>query len=229
MLGAFRKAFTQLLTDPRLWKYVIWSAVLSLLSFLALWALLGGALHFLATYVERFRTALQWGGYTVSFVAALLLFPTTFILVQSLFQEAVADRVDEKYYAHLPSANGPSIREGIVRGVRFFLLLLTINLLALPIYLTLLVAFGSGAVVFLLVNGFLTGREYFEIVALRRLSGAQVDGTRRGSRFKVFLTGTAITGMGAIPILNLLVPLVGVAAMVHIYHQAAQTDRPSLS
>ena len=67
MISAFSKAFSQLLTDPRMWKLVILSALVSLLAFLGLWGILGGLLRWLAQHVDRFRSALEWGGWIVSF------------------------------------------------------------------------------------------------------------------------------------------------------------------
>ena len=218
MISAFSKAFSQLLTDPRMWKLVVLSALVSLLAFLGLWGIMGGLLRWLAQHVDRFRSALEWGGWIVSFIAACLLFPTTFVLVQSLFQEAVADRVDEKCYPHLPSADGAPMMTALRRGVWFFVIMLTLNLVALPVYLALLIFLGSGAIIYVIVNGLLCGREYFEIVALRRLSGPEVDAVRSQNRGVIFLTGVAVTLLGMVPIVNLLVPILGASAMVHVYH-----------
>lgn len=221
MPSAFRKAITQLLTDPRLWKYVCLSALTSLVVFLGLWALMGGLLQALAQHWERIRTALTWSGWIVSFVAALLLFPTTFVIVQSLFQEAVADRVEEKYYSQLPPADGASFLTSLRRGLWFFLIMLTLNVVALPVYLTLLVVLGSGAIAYVIVNALLCGREYFEVVALRRLSGRDADLLRSRNRGRIFLTGLCTTILGMIPGINLLVPILCTAAMVHVFHAAS--------
>ena len=66
MISAFSKAFSQLLTDPRMWKLVVLSALVSLLAFLGLWGIMGGLLRWLAQHVDRFRPALEWGVPVVS-------------------------------------------------------------------------------------------------------------------------------------------------------------------
>lgn len=224
MLNALRKALTQLLTDPRLWKLVIFCVLISLVCFAALWGLLGGLLQWLAHYWPRFQTLLTWGGWTVSFVAALLLFPTTFVLVQSLFQESVADRVEEKYYSQLPPADGAPFWTSLWRGLRFFIIMLSLNLGAAPLYFGMAFLLGSGAIIYALLNGWLSGREYYEVVAHRRLAGTEVDASRKQNWFPVFLTGLAITLLGMVPIINLLAPIWGAAAMVHIFHDGERRN-----
>ena len=222
MIVSLRRAATQLLTDPKLWWLVICSLGLSLLVFLGLWGGLGGLLYWLAQHVERFRQWLEWGGWIVSFVAALLLFPTTFLLVQSFFQEAVAARVERKYYPHLPPALSTPLRVAIWRGLKFTLLMILLNLGAAPIFLGLTFLMGSGAVVYVIMNGYLCGREYFEVVALRRLPHHEVDAARRASAGNVFATGLVVTLLGMVPVVNLLMPVLGAATMVHVLHRRSQ-------
>jgi uncharacterized protein involved in cysteine biosynthesis len=70
----------------------------------------------------------------------------------------------------------------------------------------------------LLVNGLLAGREYYEIVALRRLSRLDMDASRRKNRGAYFLTGICIAGLAFVPVVNLLAPVLGIAMMVHVFH-----------
>jgi uncharacterized protein involved in cysteine biosynthesis len=63
---------------------------------------------------------------------------------------------------------------------------------------------------------------YYELVALRRLSPTEVKAWRGANTGVLWLTGIVIVFLGTIPILNLIVPVLGVAAMVHV----AQTLKP---
>jgi uncharacterized protein involved in cysteine biosynthesis len=139
-----------------------------------------------------------------------------FVLVQSFFQEAVAARVELKYYPHLPPANGAPLLTSTGRALKFFIIMLSLNLGAAPIYLGLSFLLGSGAVVYAVLNGFLAGREYFEVVALRRLTGPEADRARNERFGAVFWTGLVITLLGTVPVVNLLMPILGAAAMVHV-------------
>ena len=107
----------------------------------------------------------------------------------------------------------------------FLLTLLAINLVMLPFYLVALFIAGLGAVLFYGVNGWLAGREYYEQVALRRRDPVEVKAWRKANAGTLWLTGIVIVFLGTIPILNLIVPVLGVAAMVHI----AQTLKPPLN
>ena len=100
--------------------------------------------------------------------------------------------------------------------------LIVLNLVMLPFYIVALFVAGLGALLFYGVNGWLTGREYYEQVALRRRDPAEVRAWRKANAGTLWLTGAAIVFLGTIPILNLIVPVLGVAAMVHI----AQTLKP---
>src|SRR5690606_17353524 len=115
---------------------------------------------------------LRYGQGTLGFLTALLLFPMTFVLVAGFFQEWVADAVEARHYAQAGPADGAPLAVSVFAAVRFFLLSAAVNLVALPVYLALLWLAGSGALLMLAVNGMLIGREYYEIVAMRRMPRA---------------------------------------------------------
>ena len=102
---------------------------------------------------------------------------------------------------------------------------MAINLVMLPFYVVALFVAGLGAVLFYGVNGLLTGREYYEQVALRRRDPAEVKAWRKANTGTLWLTGIGIVFLGTVPILNLIVPVLGMATMVHI----AQTLKPPLN
>ena len=104
----------------------------------------------------------------------------------------------------------------------FLLAVVILNLVMLPLYLIALFVVGLGAVLFYGINGWLTARLYYEQVALRRRTPAEVKAWRKANAGVLWLTGIVIVFLGTIPILNLIVPVLGTAAMVHV----AQTLRP---
>ena len=99
------------------------------------------------------------------------------------------------------------------------ILVVLVNAVALAVYLTLppLAPF-----VFWLVNGFLLGREYFGLVATRRLGRAGAMRLARENRGRIWLAGTAMAVPLSVPVLNLLVPIVGVAVFTHQFHRLAR-------
>ena len=65
---------------------------------------------------------------------------------------------------------------------------LLLNLVMLPFYIVAIFVAGLGAVLFYAINGWLTGRVYYEQVALRRLSPAKVKAWRRANSGVLWLT-----------------------------------------
>ncbi len=102
------------------------------------------------------------------------------------------------------------------------MLVIAVNLLALAIYLAVppLAPF-----VFWIVNGFLLGREYFQLVALRRVDRKEAVALRRRHFWTIWLTGTAMAIPLTVPVVNLMVPIVGVAVFTHQFHRLVK-DAP---
>ena len=228
MIRAFELAIGQL-GDPRL-RVVIWQS-------LALSLVLQGAIGALAWWaLQRYGhvdigwadSLIQWLGGAAVIVLALMLFPASFGIVISIFMERIADIVEAKHYPHLGPARGIPIWTGIWTGLVFLVAVVALNLLMLPFYIVAIFVAGLGAVLFYGINGWLTGRLYYEQVALRRRSPAEVKAWRRANGWALWLTGVAIVFLGTIPILNLIVPVLGTATMVHVAQTLNPPDGPGL-
>lgn len=225
MIRAFELAVRQL-SDPRL-RGIIWqSLALSLVLQIGIGVLAWWALQSFATFQWGWlNDAIRWLGGGAVIVLALMLFPASFGIVISIFMEKIADIVESEHYPKLGPARGIPVWTGIWSGILFLVTLIVLNLLMLPFYLVALFVAGLGAVLFYGLNGWLAGREYYEQVALRRRDPAEVRAWRKANSGTLWLTGAAIVFLGTIPILNLIVPVLGVATMVHI----AQMLRPPLN
>lgn len=224
MIRAFELAIGQL-GDPRL-RAVIWQSLgLSLVLQIAIGVLAWWSLqHFVHFDIGWLNTAIRWFGGTAVTVLALILFPASFGIVVSIFLERVADIVESTHYPELGPARGIPIWTGLWTGVAFLVGVIVLNLVMLPFYLLAIFIAGLGAVLFYGINGWLTARMYYELVALRRLDPAEVKARRRDNRWMLWATGITIVFLGTIPVLNLIVPVLGTAAMVHV----AQMLRPPL-
>jgi len=225
MIRAFELAVRQL-GDPRL-RVVIWQSLgLSLLLQIAIGVGAWWLLQSFATFQWNWlNETIRWLGGGAVAVLALMLFPASFGIVISIFLERIADIVEGEHYPQLGHARGIPIWVGIRSGIAFLLLLVALNLVLLPFYLVALFIAGLGAALFYGANGWLAGREYYEQVALRRLDPADVKARRKANGGVLWLTGIVLVFLGTIPILNLIVPVLGMAAMVHI----AQTLKPPLN
>ena len=225
MIRAFELAVRQL-GDPRL-RVIIWqSLLLSLVLQIAIGVLAWWLLQSFATFQWGWlNETIRWLGGGAVAVLALMLFPASFGIVISVFMERIADIVEARHYPQLGPARGIPLWTGLWSGILFLFTLVAINLVMLPFYVVALFVAGLGAVLFYGVNGLLTGREYYEQVALRRRDPAEVKAWRKANTSTLWLTGIGIVFLGTVPILNLIVPVLGMATMVHI----AQTLKPPLN
>jgi len=83
---------------------------------------------------------------------------------------------------------------------------------------------GVNFLVFLGINGYLFGREYFEVIALRRLDRIAAREARRRVAARVFVAGVVIAGLFAIPFVNLIAAVIATAFMVHLAAQLRVAD-----
>ena len=216
MIRAFELAFRQL-GDPKLRSLIWWSLLVSLVLQIGIavlaWWLLKSFAHFETRWIND---AIVWASGAGMVVLAFLLFPASFGIVISIFMEQIADIVEAEHYPPLGKERGIPVWSGIWTGVVFLVAVIVLNLVMLPFYILALFVAGLGAVLFYAINGWLTGRVYYEQVALRRMNPAEVKAWRSANAGVLWLTGIVIVFLGTIPVVNLVVPVLGVAAMVHV-------------
>jgi CysZ protein len=104
---------------------------------------------------------------------------------------------------------------------------LIVNLIAL----ILLILPGVNVAIFFVANGYLLGREYFELAAMRFCSIDEARALRRANALRVFLAGLVIAGIVIIPILNLITPVFATAFMVRMHKKISRESlaRPELA
>lgn len=203
------------LFTPALLSILLTTVLLNLALLLALWFGLGWAL----AETTFFSTGwLEWiadlaSGFGVV-VLTLILFPVLATMILSMFLDSAAGRVARRRYPWLGEGRGQPFGEMLAETFRFLLVVVALNLLALPVYLLVP---ALNLALFYLLNGYLFGREYFEMVAVRWLPGPEARRLRKRHGLAVFAAGILITLGMSIPFLNLIVPLWAVAMMVHVY------------
>ena len=74
-------------------------------------------------------------GSAAALVLAWLLFPVVVAATLGWFADDVARAVERRYYPDLPAPVGMGIGESVLATLRFTAVALTLNLLALPLYL----------------------------------------------------------------------------------------------
>jgi CysZ protein len=182
------------------------------------------ALLSLAVGAVLYRTAffawqpLDWlvdalGGLSI-LALSWLLFPAVVTLFLGFFVNRVAAAVEAADYPGKGPARHQPWGEAAAAALRLAAVTIGLNLLALPLYLLVP---GINCVLFLTLNGYLFGRGYFETVALRRLDAAAAESARRRFAGRIFLGGVMITGLFAIPLVNLVAPVIATAFMIHVF------------
>ena len=172
------------------------------------------------TWVEN---AVGWAAVPLFLVLSIFLMVPVASAFMGIFLEQVADAVEDVHYPRLPPARPIPILEGIADGAKFLGVVIGVNLLALVAYL---IFAPVAPILFWVVNGFLLGREYGQLVALRRTDGPGARAFRRRNSGTLFLAGVLMAVPLTIPVVNLLVPILGAATFTHLYHML-NADRPA--
>jgi CysZ protein len=221
MLTALCRALCALSTPP-LRRIVALSLALAVMTFALLWLAVAGVLYNTRFFDWRL---LNWLADLMGGLAVLglswLLFPAVVTLIMSLFLERIAAAVEALDYPGRGPPRRQPIRETVRAMLRLTTLTLVLNLLALPAYLLLP---GINLFLFLALNGYLLGREYFEVVALRRLDAAATRVARNRFGLRVFLGGVVIAGLFAVPLVNLVAPVIATAFMLHVFEALPRVE-----
>ena len=220
MISSFFKAIGQI-PDPdfrsvmgRSLLYVIGIFVL-LMSFT--WWLIVSSRFFGIGWLEW---VVDFVGGATAVVVAFLLFPGAMMFVVSLMLEKIARAVEKKHYPYLPPPQPQAMSETVLIGLRYTSIVIALNLLFLPLFFIPVI----NIFVFIGLNGYLLGREYFELVALRRLQPDAVRKIWREHRSQLCIAGMIITSLLTIPVVNWFMPVVAAAYMLHIFERIPYKD-----
>ncbi|MEM1299272.1 MAG: EI24 domain-containing protein [Pseudomonadota bacterium] len=158
----------------------------------------------------------------VLFASTFLMIPVAAMFV-GFFLDQIADAVEAKHYPNLPAPRRGTMLGDIGAALRFTGTVLLVNLLAAIPYLIFLFVFPPLTVAMAYgINGYLLGREYFELVATRHIPATEAAALRRKNWARTWLAGVLMATPLTIPIMNLIVPVLGVATITHQYHRLSR-------
>lgn len=223
MFSALALAIRQL-PEPEMRRPLFLSILWSLATLVVLWVLVGWAVaHGLAGMAWAQWLAGLFGALAVPFLS-WILFPSVVFLVLGFFSDAIILAVEQRYYPHLPPAPGTPMLTALISGLRLMIVGIVINLVALVlVYWWAAWIPGLNAIVFGLVNGYLVGRQYYETVAYRRFPPGEANIVWRDHRMEFILTGAAVAALSLVPVVNLVAPMVAIAATVHLFERFRQS------
>jgi CysZ protein len=218
MFTAFARAFGQL-SDPPVRRLLGWSVAASLLALVGAVAALSWALGRAELFATGWLNGLiQLLGTLGGVLLAWLMLPALVLAISGLFLDQVVGAVERRWYPDRPRSRSVPLLTDLGSSLGVALLALLLNLLALPLYLLLP---GANLLLYYALNGYLLGRQYFEMVALRHLSRKDSRRLRTRLGMKLFWAGVAFAFLSSIPLVNLLLPVIATATMVHLFAAAA--------
>lgn len=216
IISAYFKGFAQL-SDPKT-RQVVWRSIgFSLAIFVAL---------YIAIYITlKITTFIAIGPLEMIFdflaqagvmLLTWFLFPAVVTAIGSLMLDQVVEAVETRHYPTLPMAPGQTLAESIGPALKFLGVTVGYNLLVLPLFI-FPPLWPAIPFIYLALNGYLLSREYFELVALRRVSTPDANALRQRFKTPLFIAGVGFAFMLATPILNIIAPVIATAAMVHLF------------
>jgi len=206
---------------------VVWRSVaFSALFFAAiLAATLAGVHHFAAAH-GWMAWVLNALGSIAAGVLAMWLFLPVAAAIGTLYFERIARAVERVFYPSMPPAQPAPLTDQIWDSVAVGLRVLGLNVLAL--LLTIFLP-GIGLPIGWAIAAWAMGRGLFVAAAMRRLSRPDAEALYRTVRPLVLAQGGMMAAAAYFPLLNLLIPVVGTAAMVHVLDLALTGPRTTQS
>ncbi|MFY0647145.1 MAG: EI24 domain-containing protein [Sulfitobacter geojensis] len=158
---------------------------------------------------------LSWGAaFLLMFLSVFLMVPVA-SAITSMFLDEVAEAVEAEHYPDAPPSTPVPFADALRDTVNFLGVLIGANVLAIVLY----VLFAPAALfIFWGVNGFLLGREYFTMVAIRHVGRTEAKKLRRRFIGTIWLAGVLMAMPLSIPLLNLIIPILGAATFTHLFH-----------
>jgi CysZ protein len=232
MITFFSLAVVQLFDKS--FQRMLWiSLVASTITFLVFWLFVGYTL----LETDLFSTGwlfgiFDWifikitnvfGGFLV-FVLTWFLFPSVVTLIITFFLEKVIDAVEKKHYPNLSKTRQQNMLEIGTITIKFMLLSIILNILVIPLYLVFFFLGPFNLFIFYTLNGYLLGKEYFELVAYRRMEPNKANDLFKRYRINVFSVGIISALLMTIPLVNMAAPIISVAAMVHLIQKCNNNE-----
>lgn len=217
-------------SDRRFQRVIIKSIILAIL---ALWALAAGGgsvlgwllsgdltLPWIGTITFK-GSLIGWGAFWIILGLSVFLMVPVASAISAFFVDDVARAAEERHYPNTQALYRSKLTEEVRESLGFLGTMLAANLIALIFY-ALFTVFAP--IIFLSLNGYLIGREYFYMVAKRHLGRDNALSAFRDNRFRVWMCGLILVVPMSVPLLNLLVPALAAASFTHLF-QVWMADR----
>ncbi|PIE08422.1 MAG: hypothetical protein CSA74_02975 [Rhodobacterales bacterium] len=225
MIGDFLKALAQL--PDRRFRGVLLKGLGLTVALLAglTWVLGWVAGLFVPETITLFGFDITWLDSLASWATVLLMLLLSVVLMvpvaaafTGIFLDDVAEAVEDKHYPGLPPVGHIPVSDTLKDSISLIFVTIGVNLVAL------ILMFWVGPLapmLFWAVNGYLLGREFFQMAAIRREGRDAAIRLRKRHAGQIWAAGTLMAIPLSVPLLNLLMPVIGAASFTHMYHRLA--------
>ena len=185
----------------------------------------GGAIWLPVWGQVQLGPVLSWGSLLLFPVMGYFLMAPVAAGFAGLYAERVATEVEAIHY---PTRKGtePDFWDGLIES------LAVMGVVAVVAVATLIASPFLGPLAPLLfygANGWLLGREFFQMAARRHLDSDEAAGLRKRYAGNVTMLGIAIALALTVPLLNIAVPVLAAAAFTHLFQSLNGSVGPSSS
>ncbi|WP_170340634.1 EI24 domain-containing protein [Ruegeria arenilitoris] len=165
--------------------------------------------------VPWLNDVLNYSGIFLVLILPVFLMVPVASAITSMFLDEVAQAVEDRHYPNLPPVPSVPIWDAVLDSLGFLGVLIVANVMALVLYalFTPLAPF-----IFWGMNGFLLGREYFTLAAMRRIGRDGARALRARHAGTIWVAGTLMAIPLSVPLVNLFIPIIGAATFTHIFH-----------
>ncbi|MCA3408548.1 MAG: EI24 domain-containing protein [Roseomonas sp.] len=180
------------------------AGLIGLAAWLAGWAAAGGP--------EWLSWITQAGGAAAGVFLGWWLFLPVPLCITTQFTDSLSGAVERRHCPGLAAPSGASALAQAGYGVWFGVKLLALQMLLLPLFFIPFL----GALLALLISAHGLGAGLLREVALRRMNLAHSRIAWQRLRWQGWMLGLALALMAMVPVLNLFVPIIGIAAAAHL-------------
>ena len=226
MLESIKLTFADMLT-PRITNLVIYILISSLIIFFLIifvfWYLIpdlgyiGNILGFFFIGTLNFI----WLFFIFS-IATILFIPIS-TLISSLYSDKIIQQIEGNHYFYTTYPLKEGFWCGTYAGIKLLLWTSLIIIFLTPLLWIFSIGKYFSIILWIMINGYFIGKEYFELVAIRRLESNEIIEFRTKNYKRLYLGGLLCSLIFSIPILNLVAPAFTTIFTLHEFNKIKQT------
>ena len=144
-----------------------------------------------------------------------IFYPPVATNTNGLFLDGIAKSIENKHYSHLTHERGAGVLAGVIAGARLLGFTVVIFLIFTPLSWLFFSNTLLSTPLWIIISGYIIGREYFEIAALRIMDNDDAIYFRKSNLYLFWANGILCSCIFMIPIINLIGPIFCTILMVH--------------